>query len=156
MFGWFRRDEDSPAVNPANILAPKPFHEQMIDWIDDLDWFERESSGFISTNVFSRLRVINDLLSDVNEFIKRYNIRAEEEYIIKSTITQYIPDALNIFNQLPAHDRAPGSEADRMLLDQCDNIERSIRQLNTDMHNRVKSELATQTQFVEDRFSHQV
>lgn len=156
MFGWFRRDDDAPAVNPANILAPKPFHEQMLDWLDELDWFERESSGFISTKVFSRLRVINDLFYDVNEFIKKYNIRAEEEYIIKSTITQYLPDALNIFNQLPAKDRAPGSEADRQLLDQCDNIERSVRQLNTDMHNRVKAELATQTQFVEDRFNQQV
>jgi len=156
IFGGRRDNQNNPvAAAAATALAPAPFPEQLAEWIEELNWYERESSGILSASVYSRLRIISDLLVNINSFIKDYPIRPEDEYILKSTVTDYIPSALNIFNQLPSHEQVPGGEADVMLLDQCENIERSVRKLNTEMHERVKSNLASQTIFVENRFNNQ-
>lgn len=154
---WFGRKNDSPDTAPVNLptIITVPFHEQMTAWLDELAWYERECSAIISPAAFSKLRVISDVLTEIASFLENYPVRAEDEYIIQSTITNYIPSTLNIFNQLPAHERVIGSEADNMLLSQCENIERSVRTLNKDMHERVKSNFATQTIFVENRFAHQ-
>jgi hypothetical protein len=146
---WFNRRNTAPVP----VIVPVPFSEQMISWLDELSWFERESSHLISTNVFSRLRRINDVLHELTTFISRYEIRAEDEYILKATITEYIPSALTLFNQLPASAQKDGGEADLLLLSQCDNIERSVRQLVKDMHERAQSELVTHTMFVDERFN---
>lgn len=154
---WFgrKRDNANTAAVTLPAIVPVAFHVQMTAWLDELAWYERECSAIISPVVFSRLRVISDVLTEIATFLENYPVRAEDEYIIQSTITNYIPSTLNIFNQLPAHERGEGSEADQMLLSQCESIEHSVRTLNRDMHERVKSNLASQTIFVENRFANQ-
>jgi hypothetical protein len=148
LMSWFNRRNTAPIP----VVAPVPFAEQMLLWLEELSWFERESSFLVSTTVFSKLRRINDILVELSSFITRYEINAEEEYILKATITDYIPSALALFNQLPAAAQVDGKEADLLLQQQCDSIERTLRQLVKDMHDKAQTALVTQTMFVDERF----
>lgn len=155
VFGWLKRNRD--LLDHAEVApVEKKFHEHLEDWVEELDWLERDASAFLSTDVYSRLRVINDLFRETVEFTKTYSVQAEEEYILESTLTKYIPDSLNVFRQLPANERSEGGKADLMLLEQCEDFERSVRLLNESMVNRVKNDLSAQTTFVENRFAEPV
>jgi len=145
---WFNKRNTAPVP----IIVPVPFSEQLLLWVEELAWFERESSGLVSTAVFSKLRRIHDVLLELSDFITRYDVQAEEEYILKATVTDYIPSALALFNQLPASAQVDGREADLLLQQQCDSIERSLRQLVKDMHEQAQNALVTQTRFVDERF----
>lgn len=147
----FRKKNQQPLPPVASPVVP--FVQKMDEWLDMLDWYERECSAYVSTRVYSRLRGINDLLRKTRPFLTTYNIRAEEEYLIKATLTSYIPDALNLFNQLPAEERYDGSVADKQLLTQCDNYEKSMLELLESMKQQVERDLDVQTAFVEERFS---
>lgn len=151
-FSWFR-DNSQQLRESQPPVTTKPFYENMEEWIDELDWTERKFSSTVSPHVYSRLRIINDLFRNLIPFIEKYNIRAEEEYIIKSTLNNYIPEALSIFERLSKEDRTRNNE---QLLQQFFNIEKNVRQLIDSMEQRVESELSAHTAFVEERFSHQI
>ncbi len=148
----FRRRNIEAAVQ--QVVAPvKPFPEKMVEWIETLDWYERASSSIISTEAFSELRRMNDLLRATAEFLKSYPVQAEEEYILENTIQNYIPSTLNIFNQLPQTDQTPGGKADVQLIEQFRTMHENVYKLNQQMHENVRRDLNTQTQFVQDRFA---
>lgn len=146
-----RRTAD--AIVQQVVTPVKPFPEKMVDWLESLDWYERESSGIISAEAFSELRRMNDLLRATATFLKTYPVQAEEEYIIENTIQNYIPSTLNIFNQLPVGDQTPGAKADVQLIEQFRTMHENVFKLNQQMHENVRRDLNTQTQFVQDRFA---
>lgn len=150
--GLFKR-RTADAIVQQVVTPAKPFPEKMLDWIEALDWYERESSGIISTEAFSELRRMNDLLRATARFLKTYPVKAEEEYIIENTIQTYIPSTLNIFNQLPLEDQTPGGKADVQLVEQFRTMHENVYKLNQQMQENVRRDLNTQTQFVQDRFA---
>ena len=154
--GWFSNKRDNQnAVAAAATAAVNavPFHEKMEQWIDGLDWYERECSGYVSPEAFSILRRMNDKFNEIAFFLRSYQVRAEEEYVLESTLRKYIPETLVIFNQLPEEERMDGGDADKQLIQQFNTMFDNIKNLNQQMHENVKKDLRQQTAFVEDRFA---
>lgn len=150
MFGFLKNKTPAVAVP---VIAQVPFHEKMRGWLNDLDWYERESSGIVSAEAYSELREMNSLLWEVSQFLETYPIRAEEEYILESTIRTYIPSTLNIFNQLSPADQVDGGTADKQLIEQFATMHDNVIALNSQMHENVRKNLSQQTAFVQERFS---
>ncbi len=153
--GWFsnKRNNQNVAATVAATVTAVPFHEKMDKWIDGLDWYERECSGYVSPEAFSILRRMNDTFVEISFFLRSYQVRAEEEYILESTILKYIPDTLSLYNQLPEEERVDGDEADKQLITQFNTMFNNIKDLNKQMHENIKKDLRQQTAFVEDRFT---
>jgi len=155
MFGWFR-SKDNSTPDPAVTSPPVPFSEKLAVWVDNLDWYTRTVSNILSAEAYSELRRINDAFKQTIVLLRTYAIRAEEEYIAESTLTDYIPSALNIFMQLPPSEQTPGEKADTQLITQFRTIHASVHQLNQQMNENVRRDLTEQTLFVQERFRSQV
>lgn len=151
MFKWFKNNDDS------TILEPElSFHQKLLMWLYDLDVLEKKSSNILSTEVYSRLRIINDLLYIISDFIEKYDPKIEEKYTLEKTIKEYIPQTIMLFQQLPDEDQYNGSPADMMLLKQCETIEKSLRKMLEKMVNNIKDDLTIQTSFVDKRFENAI
>lgn len=150
MFGFFR--SKTPTV-PVTVAPAVPFNQKMKVWLDELDKYERESSGIVSAEAYSELREMNSLLWEVSDFLATYSIRAEEEYILESTIRTYIPSTLNIFNQLAPADQVEGGVADKQLIEQFVTMHDNVIAVNSQMHENVRKNLSQQTAFVQERFA---
>lgn len=154
VFKIFRRDEpDAPVLPPMPV---KHFADRVQEWLDELSWYERACSSYLATETFSHLRFISDMIAESIPFLRLYTVRPEEEYIIEQTLCDYIPNALRLFTQLPPDERALGGAADKLLLKQCVQFEKSIQDLITTMENNVRSELQNHATFVENRFANPV
>lgn len=151
LFG--KRDRSQATIPAAPIVAAPTFREQFPVWINDLDWSVRGSSNILSAEAFAKLRIISDELKELAQFVQSYSIRTDQEHVLKGAVCSDIPDALTLFKQLPAEEQAAGGAADLMLLDQCRNIDRKIRDLNESMKDQVLDALDSHTIFVEKQFT---
>lgn len=151
-----RKDDraDQAAQNTPVVPPPvAPFHETFTGWLDELDWLERRNSHILSAKAFAQLRVISDELREFVMFLQTYEIRPEEAYVLEGTVRRHIPDAIQLFSRLTVPEQEAGKEADVMLLEQCEHIEKSVRDLNQSMRARVLDDLDSQTMFVEQQFT---
>lgn len=160
---WFNRRRNNEAVSvptvPTEATPAVPqvsFSEKMLGWSEDLAWVEKSYSNILSTQVYSELRSIHDVLESIAELISHYSIRTEEEYLIESTLKNYIPSALAIFSQLPPDKQRSGEEADLMLMSQCRNVKQNVVSLKEQLQTQIMNNLTTQTMFVEERFNSQL
>lgn len=139
----------SASVTPVGVT----FSEQMNGWLEGLEIFENSSSHVLSAKVFSRLNIINDKIREVVALLDDYGVDTSTQYDLEHIVKSYVPDAVTIFNQLPDVDQVAGGEADRLLLEQCENIERNVVGLGESLRERVQRQMRTQTNFVDLRFT---
>ena len=148
-----RVDDSAQNLPTAPPPAAIPFHETFAGWLDELDWLERYNSHILSAKAFAQLRVISDELREFVVFLQTYEIRPEEAYVLEGTVRRHIPEAIQLFSRLTVPEQEAGKEADVMLLEQCEHIEKSVRDLNKSMRARVLDDLDSQTMFVEQQFT---
>lgn len=161
MFGLFGRKAREAAEAAANAAAQAaaaanpavPFPVMLGELLDALEWDVRGSSHVLSAAAFSRLRTVCGEVHELVKFLQSYEVRAEEAYVLEGTVRRHVPEALDLFRRLTVEEQAAGGAGDVMLLEQCDHIERSLRELNASMRARVLNELDSQTLFVEQQFT---
>lgn len=147
---WFGNKTPTTAIP---VVIKKPYHEIMAKERDELHWFIKQNSHAISTEAYSKLREVEKVLAELNEFLKDNTPRAEDEYLLSSIMGDYIPTAITLFTRLPLHDQAKGSEADKLLISQCKTFEKDLNDRNLELHERVRREMRTQAAFIEERFT---
>ena len=141
-------------TNVQTPLVPEPpFHEKALNQLDLLEKFVKEMSSSVSTDVYSRLRTMDDILRPLLEYLKTHDIVVDQEVLIQSTITDYIPTPLETFKLLPENDKVDGGKGDLLLIQQYATIESNIRELSDEIYGRVLSALNTQANFIKSKFN---
>jgi hypothetical protein len=134
-------------------LPEPPFSERALVQLNLLDKLVKENSNEISTEVYSKLRDLDDILRPLIEYLKTHQALQEQETLIESAITDYIPTPLDTFKTLPDSDKEEGGQGDLLLLRQYATIETNIRKLADEIYGRVLKELGTQAIFIDDKFN---
>jgi hypothetical protein len=140
------------AVNVPAPVVEVPFHEKAVADLNGLAVWEKKISGLVSTEVFSLIRSIDDVLRPLVKFLESHLTAIEFQIFLTKMITEYIPDPLNIFFRLPAADQVPGGEADLLLIEQYVTILKNAQELSDNIHDQVMNELKTQAIFIDNRF----
>lgn len=142
------------AANVAAVVLPEPlFHEKAIKQLDLLGSLVKESSNVISTEVYSILRSMDDMLRPLIKYLETHDVPAEQEYLISSLIADYIPTPLHTFQTLPDRDKQDGGQGDLLLLQQYAIIDNNIRELSDQIYGGALRELSTQAIFIENKFN---
>ncbi len=135
------------------LVPEPPFHEKALEQLNLLEKFVKEMSNSVSTEVYSQLRTMDDIIRPLLEYLKTHDIAVEQEVLIQSTITDYIPTPLETFRMLPENDKLEGGKGNSLLLQQYDTIESNIRELSDEIYGRVLSALNTQANFIKSKFN---
>lgn len=142
----------NPVAQVAAAVVEQPFHVLALEQLNDLSIFVKKSSKFISTEVFSQLRVIHDILRELIGFLETHDTLVENQVVLTKIITEYIPDPLEMFLRLPTSEQINGGKADLLLREQYGILEKNARDLSIQVNEQVLSDLQTQAIFIKDRF----
>jgi hypothetical protein len=139
---------------PVQVAAAiqKPFHEVALDQLNALAVHTKEVSNVISTDVYSRIRSIDDIMRPLIKFLENQDVAMENQVVITKMITEYIPDPLEIFVRLPKTEQADGGAADLLLIEQYAILGENAKKLAEEIRSQVLKELQTQAIFIKDRF----
>lgn len=137
----------------AAVPTAVPFEKKLIKELDNLVVFVRKNGNLLPAAVYSRVRRIDDVLRPLLEFIGKNGCSAEQEHLLTSMVTDYIPTPLNTFVALGKEDRADNGEPARMLMEQFDTMLERVYDLAGLVRQGALNELAIHTDFIDNRFS---
>lgn len=156
--GWpFRRREARPEDAPAPSRAPD-FH---VDAAEDGDLDAvlagtlaavRAAGGDLPAAVWSRLRLIIDLLSPLIEHVQERGLSPEQSVLLHAVAGEYLRDPLQAYLGIARVQRGPGSEADALLVRQLEVLESATRDLDATIRSGSLAELDLHGRFVAERF----
>lgn len=129
------------------------FDRKMLVELDKLAVFVRKNGNLLPAGVYSRVRRIDDVLRPLLDFIHKNGCSPEQEHLLTSMITDYIPTPLNTFVALGKADRADDGDAARMLMEQFDTMLERVYDLAGLVRQGALNELAIHTDFIDNRFS---
>lgn len=137
----------------APAVQAVPFHDKVLKDLDELAVFMRKHGGIIPTFVYSQVRRIDDVLRPLISYIAVNGCSPEQEHLLESMVTDYIPTPLKTFIGLPKQDRADDGRPAQLLSSQFATIEKRVRDLAELVRTGALDELATHAEFIDNRFS---
>jgi hypothetical protein len=143
----------------AGIVAPS--HQESVESedaatassLDNLRQAIRRAGAELPPLVSSALRQIDDLLRTVIAAVAAQGASTEQRVLLNAMICDYIPSPLRSFLAIPPVDRAEGSRAAALLVDQLVTLEATIRDLLNQIRIGAIAELSTHGRFLADKFS---
>lgn len=151
-FGVGRQTAQQAVVT---AVQPEPFHKQLTKELDKLAVFVRAKGSLIPTHVYSQVRRIDDVLRPLLVYIAANGCSPEQEHLLTSMITDYIPTPLNTFISLPKADRADDGNPAKLLNEQFDTMLEKVYDLSELVRTGALNELAIHASFIDNRFSGQ-
>lgn len=151
-FGIFRNrnaTQGSPNVVPAPAV---PLTKSLEKDLDELTKRTRQAGAEIPTAIYSKIRVIDDILRSLLKFIDAQGCSVEQEYTLKAMITDHIPTALNNYLNLAAEDKGDTTSAALSLMRQYDTLEDKARALAEGVRAGAITELSTHAHFIDAKF----
>nr|MBC9705326.1 hypothetical protein [Enterococcus sp.] len=103
-FGIFRNrntTQGSPSVIPTPVV---PLTKTLLKDLDKLTEQTRAAGAELPTAIYSKIRVIDDILRSLLKFIDVQGCSVEQEYTLKAMVTDHIPTALNNYLNLADQD----------------------------------------------------
>jgi hypothetical protein len=134
-------------------VQPEPFEKKLYKDLDELAVYMRSNGGTIPTAVYSQVRQIDDILRPLLAFITANGCSPEQEHLLTSMITNYIPTPLKTFVSLPKADRADNGNPARLLKEQFDTMLEKVADLAELVRTGALNELAIHADFIDNRFS---
>lgn len=150
---FFSGNDSGDAMIGASPLSEPPFHVKALQQLNLLDKLVKEMSNQISTDVYSKLRDVDDVMRPLIKYLETHDIIVEQQVLISSILTDYIPTSLDTFRLLPEEDKVDGDRADLLLQKQYDTIYLNAKELADEIYGRGLSSLSTQAIFIENKFS---
>lgn len=114
----------------------------------------RKSSNDIPTAVYSKLRIIDDILRSLLRYIDVQGCSPEQEYLLNAMITDYIPTGLHAYLNLSPLDKGDNTSSALSLMRQYDILEDKARDLANMVRTGATAELSTQESFIDAKFTH--
>jgi hypothetical protein len=148
----FARDEPRRATAPVPAAPVQSFTERATASLDTLADATRAAGSRVSTQVFSQLRSIDDVVRPLIAHVATHPVVIETEIAIESLITDYVPTPLRLFLELPAAEAVDGGKADLLLQEQFTALERSARKLSLSVYGDSVSALETHAIFIQNKF----
>lgn len=149
-FGVGRQTASQPIVP---VVQSEPFEKKLTKDLDGLAVYMRANGNIIPTSVYSQVRRIDDVLRPLLVYITANGCSPEQEHLLTSMITDYIPTPLKTFISLPRADRADNGNPARLLKEQFDTMLEKVYDLSELVRRGALSELAMHADFIDDRFS---
>lgn len=150
-FGIGRQQSPQQAV--AAVVQPEAFDKKLLKDLDNLAVYMRSHGHIIPTGVYSQVRRIDDVLRPLLAYIATNGCSAEQEHLLSSMITNYIPTPLKTFVSLPRADRADDGEPAKLLKEQFDTMLEKVYDLSELVRTGALNELAIHADFIDNRFS---
>lgn len=142
---------DSAVNTVANTVMPsESFSSKMISELDALTVLARSHSGIIPTESYSRVRQVDDVFRPLLAYIDSNGCSPEQEHLLESMVTDYIPNAINTYISLSPMDR--NEKTSKMLNSQFDTMLEKVYDLAHLVRQGALDELAIQTDFIDARF----
>ena len=158
VFGFGRsnaRQTVANAVASAAVAAPLvPLPIRMTAELDKLAVKVRANGNDIPTAVYSKLRVIDDVLRSLLKYIASQGASTEQEVFLENMVTKYVPDALDAYLNLSPADKGDTSDTAALLLKQYDTLELKARDLANQVRTGAIAELSIQATFIDEKFGH--
>jgi hypothetical protein len=155
VFGFGGRNNIRHTV--ANAVAATPWVPLPVRLTAELDKLAvkvRANGNDIPTSVYSKLRVIDDVLRSLLKYVASQGASTEQEVFLENMVTKYIPDALNAYINLSPADKGDGSNTALLLLKQYDTLELKARDLANQVRTGAIAELSIQATFIDEKFAH--
>jgi hypothetical protein len=160
-FGFFRnRDEQFRAPAPVSDMIQSatptvPMTDKLAQELDTLAVKVRKAGNDIPTAVYSKLRVIDDVLRSLLKYIAVQGCSAEQEFFLHAMVTDYIPNTLDKYLQLSPVDKGDDTPSAILLMNQFDTLEDKARNLAEMVRSGAIAELSTQAYFIDSKFASQ-
>lgn len=159
-FGFFRNRNDSftspaPVSDMIQSATPAvPMTEKLAHDLDALAVTVRASGADIPTAVYSKIRVIDDVLRSLLKYIAVQGCSAEQEFFLNAMVTDYVPTALKTYLNLSSADKGDNTPSALLLMKQYDTLEDKARDLAQMVRSGAIAELSTQANFIDAKFAH--
>jgi hypothetical protein len=158
VFGFGRNNtRQTVATAVANATAAMPLVPLPVRLTAELDKLAvkvRANGNDIPTAVYSKLRVIDDVLRSLLKYVASQGASTEQEVFLENMVTKYIPDALNAYINLSPADKGDNSNTALLLLQQYDTLELKARDLANQVRTGAIAELSIQATFIDEKFAH--
>ena len=155
VFGFGGRNNTRQTVATAIASIPLvPLPVRLTAELDKLAIKVRASGNDIPTAVYSKLRVIDDVLRSLLKYVASQGASTEQEVFLENMVTKYIPDALNAYLNLSSADKGDNSSTALLLLKQYDTLELKARDLANQVRTGAIAELSIQATFIDEKFAH--
>lgn len=135
----------TPAISMTDKLAKE---------LDKLAVTVRASGADIPTAVYSKLRVIDDVLRSLLKYIAVQGCSAEQEFFLNAMVTDYVPTALTTYLNLSSQDKGDNTPSALLLMKQYDTLEDKARDLAQMVRSGAIAELSTHANFIDSKFAH--
>lgn len=157
VFGFGGNNRQTVANAVANAVATTPLVPLPVRLTAELDKLAvkvRANGNDIPTAVYSKVRVIDDVLRSLLKYIASQGASTEQEVFLENMVTKYIPDALNAYINLSPADKGDNSNTALLLLKQYDTLELKARDLANQVRTGAIAELSIQATFIDEKFAH--
>lgn len=136
-------------------VQSEPFEKKLVKDLDELAVYMRAHGNILPTSVYSQVRRIDDVLRPLLTFITANGCSAEQEHLLSSMITDYIPTPLKTFVSLPRADRADDGIPARLLKEQFDTMLEKVYDLAGLVRTGALEEMTIHANFIDNKFSGQ-
>lgn len=157
VFGFGGNNRQTVANVVASAVATTPLVPLPVRLTAELDKLAvkvRANGNDIPTAVYSKVRVIDDVLRSLLKYIASQGASTEQEVFLENMVTKYIPDALNAYINLSPADKGDNSNTALLLLKQYDTLELKARDLANQVRTGAIAELSIQATFIDEKFAH--
>lgn len=160
VFGIFKnRDEPFRAPTPVSDMIQSatptvPMTDKLAADLDVLAVKVRKSGNDIPTAVYSKMRVIDDVLRSLLRYIAVQGCSAEQEFFLNAMVTDYLPNTLDKYLHLSPVDKGDDTPSAKLLMQQFDTLEDKSRDLAQMVRSGAIAELSTQAHFIDAKFAH--
>lgn len=149
MFRWLNQDEEVQAPPASEPTAD--FSRKALGLMDALGVVTRKASNQLPSVSYSHLRRIDDTLRVLILNAPDNFFTAEQQYTIESFINDYVPSTINAYLGIRDKDRQPGSDNEKMFIEQCRALHAAAFRMQERMHKEAVMRLKTQAAFLRDR-----
>ena len=154
-FGFGSKNNARQTIATAIATTPLvPLPVRLTAELDKLAVRVRANGDDIPTAVYSKLRVIDDVLRSLLKYVASQGASVEQEVFLENMVTKYIPDALNAYLNLSPVDKGDNSNTALLLLKQYDTLELKARDLANQVRTGAIAELSIQATFIDEKFAH--
>ncbi len=126
------------------------FQKKVLKALDVIAVSTRKAGRDIPTVVYSKIRSIDDVLRPLTDYVVlKGGCSPEQEHLFFGMVEQHIPESLQKFMNVNPRDRMPGSEAEKLAVEQFDLMEKKSREFDHMVRSGAMDALQAQTYFVD-------
>lgn len=126
------------------------FQKRVLKALDLVAISTRKSGRDIPTVVYSKIRSIDDVLRPLTDYIVlKGGCSPEQEHLFFGIVERHIPESLQTFMNVNPRDRIPGSEPEKMVVEQFDLMEQKSREFDHLVREGAMDALLAQTYFMD-------